>query len=101
MVSIGKAPAVETLSELVKSQIVNLKKLLNQTDTSRKKNLIDKRQNQSIDESHNAKHWFIMAEFQIFSFFFHKNRVDVAQNLQGLSYTKYILLTLPQFVAIG
>ena len=40
--------------------------------------------NQPIDECHNAKHWCIMEEFQIFNLI--RKRVDMAQTLQGLSY---------------
>ena len=43
-----------------------------------------------IGESHNAKHWCIMAEFQVFDLCdSQKSRVDVPQNLQCLSYEVY------------
>ena len=39
-----------------------------------------------IDKSQNVKHWCIMADFKLLTLLFIKNIVDVAQNLQGLSY---------------
>ena len=72
-----------------------------QPQAARTRLMCDTTFNRSIDESQSAKHWCIMADFQLQASVIHKKKSGCGSKPANTLVTRYVLPILPKIFALG